>query len=32
MLTIVDKPTLQFIVEEALASEIEDIIVITGKG
>lgn len=32
MLPIVDKPTIQFIVEEAIASGIEDIIVITGKG
>ncbi|WP_048725928.1 UTP--glucose-1-phosphate uridylyltransferase GalU [Carnobacterium sp. 1290_CSPC] len=31
MLPIVDKPTIQFIVEEAIASGIEDIIVITGK-
>ncbi|MDR0690763.1 MAG: UTP--glucose-1-phosphate uridylyltransferase GalU [Streptococcaceae bacterium] len=32
MLPIVDKPTIQFIVEEALASGIEDILVIIGKG
>ncbi|MFL2143635.1 UTP--glucose-1-phosphate uridylyltransferase GalU [Ruoffia sp. FAM 20857] len=32
MLPIVDKPTIQFIVEEAIASGIKDIIVITGKG
>lgn len=32
MLPIVDKPTIQFIVEEAIASGIEDILVITGKG
>lgn len=32
MLPIVDKPTIQFIVEEAIASGIQDIIVITGKG
>ncbi|MDR0922225.1 MAG: UTP--glucose-1-phosphate uridylyltransferase GalU [Lactobacillales bacterium] len=32
MLPIVDKPTIQFIVEEALASGIEDILIITGKG
>lgn len=32
MLPIVDKPTIQFIVEEAIASGIEDIIIITGKG
>ena len=31
MLPIVDKPTIQFIVEEALASGIEDIQVVTGK-
>lgn len=32
MLPIVDKPTIQYIVEEAIASGIEDIIVVTGKG
>ncbi|MFB7304300.1 UTP--glucose-1-phosphate uridylyltransferase GalU [Heyndrickxia sporothermodurans] len=32
MLPIVDKPTIQFIVEEAVASGIEDIIIVTGKG
>ncbi|NVY96754.1 UTP--glucose-1-phosphate uridylyltransferase GalU [Lactobacillus sp. DCY120] len=32
MLPIVDKPTIQFIVEEARASGIEDILIITGKG
>lgn len=31
MLPIVDKPTIQFIVEEAMASGIEDILVVTGK-
>ena len=31
MLPIVDKPTIQFIVEEAIASGIEDILIITGK-
>ena len=31
ILPIVDKPTIQFIVEEALASGIEDILIITGK-
>ncbi|MEQ9764290.1 UTP--glucose-1-phosphate uridylyltransferase GalU [Streptococcus sp. ZJ151] len=31
MLPIVDKPTIQFIVEEALKSGIEEILVITGK-
>lgn len=32
MLPIVDKPTIQFIVEEALASGIEEILIVTGKG
>lgn len=32
MLPIVDKPTLQFIIEEAEKSGIEDILIITGKG
>lgn len=32
MLTIVDKPIIQYIVEEAIASGIEDIIILTGKG
>ena len=31
MLPIVDKPTIQFIVEEALQSGIEDILIVTGK-
>lgn len=31
MLPIVDKPTIQFIVEEAVASGIEDIIIVTGR-
>ena len=31
MIPIVDKPTIQFIVEEAIASGIEDILIITGK-
>lgn len=31
MLPIVDKPTLQYIVEEAVAAGIEDILVITGR-
>ncbi|MGO2722721.1 MAG: UTP--glucose-1-phosphate uridylyltransferase GalU [Lactobacillus sp.] len=31
MLPIVDKPTIQFIVEEAKASGIEDILIVTGK-
>ncbi|KYD08071.1 UTP--glucose-1-phosphate uridylyltransferase GalU [Heyndrickxia sporothermodurans] len=32
MLPIVDKPTIQYIIEEAVASGIEDIIIVTGKG
>ncbi|RAP77484.1 UTP--glucose-1-phosphate uridylyltransferase GalU [Paenibacillus montanisoli] len=32
MLPIVDKPTIQYIVEEAIESGIEDIIVISGRG
>lgn len=32
MLPIVDKPTIQYIVEEAIHSGIEDIIIITGRG
>lgn len=32
MLPIVDKPTIQYIVEEAISSGIEDIIIVTGKG
>ncbi|OAT80994.1 UTP--glucose-1-phosphate uridylyltransferase [Bacillus sp. MKU004] len=32
MLPIVDKPTIQFIIEEAVASGIEDIIIVTGRG
>ncbi|MDQ0221210.1 UTP--glucose-1-phosphate uridylyltransferase GalU [Peribacillus cavernae] len=32
MLPIVDKPTIQYIVEEAVSSGIEDIIIVTGKG
>jgi len=31
MIPIVDKPTIQFIIEEALASGIEDILIVTGK-
>lgn len=31
MLPIIDKPTIQFIVEEALKSGIEDILIVTGK-
>lgn len=32
MLPLVDKPTIQYIVEEAVASGIEDILIITGRG
>lgn len=32
MLPIVDKPTIEYIVEEAVNSGIEDIIIVTGKG
>lgn len=32
MLPIVDKPTIQYIIEEAIDSGIEDIIIVTGKG
>ncbi|WP_026575885.1 UTP--glucose-1-phosphate uridylyltransferase GalU [Bacillus sp. UNC438CL73TsuS30] len=32
MLPILDKPTIQYIVEEAVSSGIEDIIIVTGKG
>jgi len=32
MLPIIDKPLIQFVVEEAINSGIEDIIIITGKG
>lgn len=32
MLPIVDKPTIQYIVEEAIASGINEIIIVTGKG
>lgn len=31
MLPILDKPTIQYIVEEAVAAGIEDIIIVTGK-
>ena len=31
MLPIVDKPTLQYIIEEAIASGIEEILIITGR-
>jgi len=32
MLPIVDKPTIQYIIEEAVASGIEDIMIVTGRG
>lgn len=32
MLPIVDKPTIQYIIEEAVASGIEDILIVTGRG
>ncbi|GAA0604962.1 UTP--glucose-1-phosphate uridylyltransferase GalU [Virgibacillus siamensis] len=32
MLPIVDRPTIEYIVEEAIGSGIEDIIIVTGKG
>jgi UTP--glucose-1-phosphate uridylyltransferase len=32
MLPVVDKPTIQYVVEEAVASGIDDILVITGRG
>jgi UTP--glucose-1-phosphate uridylyltransferase len=32
MLPIIDKPTIQYIVEEAIESGIEDILIVTGKG
>ncbi|APC49683.1 UTP--glucose-1-phosphate uridylyltransferase [Virgibacillus halodenitrificans] len=32
MLPIVDKPTIEYIIEEAVLSGIEDIIIVTGKG
>ena len=31
MLPIVDKPTLQYIIEEAVASGVEEILIITGR-
>ncbi len=31
MLPIVDKPTIQYIIEEAIASGIEEILIITGR-
>ncbi len=32
MLPVVDKPTIQYVVEEAVAAGIEDILIITGRG
>ncbi len=32
MIPIIDKPTIQYVIEEALASGIEDILVVTGRG
>ncbi|GAE35807.1 UTP--glucose-1-phosphate uridylyltransferase GalU [Halalkalibacter akibai] len=32
MLPIVDRPTIQYIIEEAVASGIEDILIVTGRG
>ena len=32
MLPVYDKPTIQYVVEEAVASNIDDILIITGKG
>jgi len=32
MLPVVDKPVIQYVVEEAIASGIEDILIITGRG
>src|SRR5512136_1517161 len=32
MLPIVDKPVLQFVIEEAVASGIDDILIVTGRG
>ncbi|WP_409252042.1 UTP--glucose-1-phosphate uridylyltransferase GalU [Bacillus sp. SCS-153A] len=32
MLPIVDKPTIQYIIEEAVSSGIEDILIVTGRG
>ena len=32
MLPIVDKPVIQYLVEEAVASGIEEIIIVTGRG
>jgi len=32
MLPVYDKPTIQYVVEEAVASDIDDILIVTGKG
>lgn len=32
MLPIVDKPTIQYVIEEAVASGIQDIVIVTGRG
>src|SRR3990172_5623935 len=32
MVPVVDKPTIQYVVEEAVASGIDDILIITGRG
>ncbi|MDI6715554.1 MAG: sugar phosphate nucleotidyltransferase, partial [Actinomycetota bacterium] len=32
MIPVVDKPTIQYVVEEAVASGIDDILIITGRG
>jgi len=32
MLPIVDTPTIQFVIEEAVSSGIEDILIVTGRG
>ena len=32
MLPIIDKPVIQYVAEEAIASGIDDIIIITGRG
>ncbi len=32
MLTVVDKPQIQYVVEECVASGIEHVIIVTGKG
>jgi UTP--glucose-1-phosphate uridylyltransferase len=32
MLPIVDKPTIQYVIEEAVASGIQDVIIVTGRG